>query len=71
MNGVFHRVVVDGQVTGTGKTHIATALSVSGIQHHGKRVRFYLCPVGIPPLNWSMPWGWRKPLANKVAWRSV
>jgi len=27
--------------TGTGKTHLATALGVSGIQHHSKRVRFY------------------------------
>jgi DNA replication protein DnaC len=27
--------------TGTGKTHLATALGVSGIQNHSKRVRFY------------------------------
>jgi DNA replication protein DnaC len=27
--------------TGTGKTHLATALGVSGICHHGKRVRFF------------------------------
>jgi DNA replication protein DnaC len=27
--------------TGTGKTHLATALGVSGIQHHSKRVRFF------------------------------
>ena len=27
--------------TGTGKTHLATALGVSGITQHGKRVRFY------------------------------
>jgi DNA replication protein DnaC len=27
--------------TGTGKTHLATALGVSGITLHGKRVRFY------------------------------
>jgi DNA replication protein DnaC len=27
--------------TGTGKTHLATALAVSGITHHSKRVRFY------------------------------
>jgi DNA replication protein DnaC len=26
---------------GTGKTHLATALAVSGITLHGKRVRFY------------------------------
>jgi DNA replication protein DnaC len=32
-------VLVGG--TGTGKTHLATALGVSGIQHHSKRVRFY------------------------------
>jgi DNA replication protein DnaC len=27
--------------TGTGKSHLATALGISGITHHGKRVRFY------------------------------
>jgi DNA replication protein DnaC len=27
--------------TGTGKTHLSTALGVSGIQNHSKRVRFY------------------------------
>ncbi len=27
--------------TGTGKTHLATALGVSGIGHHNKRVRFF------------------------------
>jgi DNA replication protein DnaC len=32
-------VLVGG--TGTGKTHLATALGVAGIQYHGKRVRFY------------------------------
>jgi DNA replication protein DnaC len=32
-------VLVGG--TGTGKTHLATALGVAGIQHHSKRVRFY------------------------------
>ena len=32
-------VLVGG--TGTGKTHLATALGVYGIQHHSKRVRFY------------------------------
>jgi DNA replication protein DnaC len=32
-------VLVGG--TGTGKTHLATALGVAGIQHHGKRIRFY------------------------------
>ena len=26
---------------GTGKTHLATALGISGLAHHGKRVRFY------------------------------
>lgn len=26
---------------GTGKTHLATALSISGLSRHGKRVRFY------------------------------
>jgi DNA replication protein DnaC len=32
-------VLVGG--TGTGKTHLATAIGVSGIQNHSKRVRFY------------------------------
>jgi DNA replication protein DnaC len=35
-----HNLVLVGG-TGTGKTHLATALGVSGIQQHGKRVRFY------------------------------
>ena len=32
-------VLVGG--TGTGKTHLATAIGVAGIQYHGKRVRFF------------------------------
>lgn len=35
-----HNVVLIGG-TGTGKTHLATALGIAGIQQHGKRVRFY------------------------------
>jgi DNA replication protein DnaC len=35
-----HNVVFIGG-TGTGKTHLATALGVAGITCHGKRVRFY------------------------------
>jgi DNA replication protein DnaC len=35
-----HNVVLIGG-TGTGKTHLATALGVSGISRHGKRVRFF------------------------------
>lgn len=35
-----HNVVLIGG-TGTGKTHLATALGVSGISCHGKRVRFF------------------------------
>ena len=35
-----HNVVLVGG-TGTGKTHLATALRVTAIQQHGKRVRFY------------------------------
>jgi len=35
-----HNVVFLGG-TGTGKTHLATALGISGITHHGKRVRFF------------------------------
>lgn len=37
---VAHNVVFIGG-TGTGKTHLATALGVSGITRHGKRVRFF------------------------------
>ncbi len=32
---------------GTGKTHLATALAVSGITRHGKRVRFYSTVSGV------------------------
>jgi len=35
-----HNVVFIGG-TGTGKTHLATALGISGITKHSKRVRFY------------------------------
>ena len=35
-----HNVVMIGG-TGTGKTHLATALGVCAIQQHGKRVRFF------------------------------
>lgn len=35
-----HNVVLVGG-PGTGKSHLATALAVSGITQHGKRVRFY------------------------------
>ena len=35
-----HNVVFIGG-TGTGKTHLATALGVAGITRHGQRVRFY------------------------------
>ena len=35
-----HNVVLIGG-TGTGKSHLATALGVSGISHWGKRVRFF------------------------------
>lgn len=38
-----HNLILVG---GTGKTHVATALGVAAI-HQGKRVRFYLCPLGI------------------------
>lgn len=32
-------LLIDGP--GTGKTHLATALGISGLSRHGKRVRFY------------------------------
>lgn len=35
-----HNVVLVGG-TGTGKTHLATALGISGIVHHQRKVRFY------------------------------
>ena len=35
-----HNAVLVGG-TGTGKTHLATAIGVAGITRHGKRVRFY------------------------------
>jgi len=35
-----HNVVLVGG-PGTGKTHLATAIRVSGVTRHGKRVRFY------------------------------
>ncbi len=35
-----HNLVLIGG-TGTGKTHLATAIGMAGIQHHSKRVRFY------------------------------
>ncbi len=35
-----HNVVLIGG-TGTGKTHLATALGVAGVTRHGKRVRYY------------------------------
>jgi DNA replication protein DnaC len=35
-----HNVVFMGG-TGTGKTHLASALGVAGMTHHGQRVRFY------------------------------
>ncbi len=38
--GQAHNVVLIGG-TGTGKTHLATALGISGITQHSKRVRFY------------------------------
>jgi DNA replication protein DnaC len=38
-DGAHNAVLIGGP--GTGKTHLATALGVSGITHHGKRVRFY------------------------------
>ena len=37
---VAHNVVFIGG-TGTGKSHLATALGVSGITRHGRRVRFF------------------------------
>ena len=38
--GQAHNVVFVGG-PGTGKTHLATALGISGVTRHGRRVRFY------------------------------
>lgn len=38
-NAAHNLVLIGG--TGTGKTHLATAIGIAGIQHHSKRVRFY------------------------------
>jgi DNA replication protein DnaC len=38
MDQAYNLIIVGG--TGTGKTHLATALGVAAI-HHGKRIRFY------------------------------
>ncbi len=46
-----HNVVFVGG-TGTGKTHLATALGIKAIAECSKRVRFYLCPMGTQPLIW-------------------
>ncbi|WP_346658064.1 ATP-binding protein [Bradyrhizobium sp. 157] len=37
-----HNVVLVGG-PGMGKTHLATAVGVSGVRQHRKRVRFYSC----------------------------
>ncbi len=50
-------VLVGG--TGAGKTHLASALGVSGIQHHSKRVRFF------STVELVKVWNRRKRLANK------
>lgn len=38
--GAAHNLILVGG-PGSGKTHLITAIGVSGITHHGKRVRFY------------------------------
>ena len=45
-----HNLILVGG-TGSGKSHVATALGVAAI-HTGKRVRFYLCPVGTMLSTW-------------------
>jgi hypothetical protein len=44
-----HNVVLVGG-PGTGKTHLSTAIGISGIARHGKRIRFY-SPVGLVILD--------------------
>ena len=56
-------VLVGG--TGTGKTHLATAIGVAGIQYYSKRVRFY------STVDLSIRWNGRKPQASRANWRSV
>lgn len=52
--------------TETGKSHLATALGISGITGHGRRVRFFSAP-----LIWSIPWSRKRPPARPDDWRSV
>jgi len=40
MEQVYNLILVGGTGTGTGKTHLATAIGITAI-HQGKRVRFY------------------------------
>ena len=66
-----HNVVFIGG-TGTGKTHLATALGVSGITKHSKRVRAKWASSGLmalaisakaiwPWASWAKGWGWMLP----------
>jgi DNA replication protein DnaC len=53
--------------TGTGKTHVASALAVSAI-HQGKRIRFYLCPVGTMQSIWLTNWKKKNSWAKRAPW---
>jgi DNA replication protein DnaC len=39
MDGAQNVELIGG--TGTGKTHVATALSIQAIEHHRRKVRFF------------------------------
>ena len=56
-------VLVGG--TGTGKTHLSTAIGVCGSRNHSKRVRFY------STVELVNTWSKKKRRASKVDWRSV
>jgi DNA replication protein DnaC len=52
--------------TGTGKTHLATALGVKAITDHGKRVRFYSTIDLVTQLEWEKVAGNQGKLAYRL-----
>lgn len=63
MNTAHNLILVGG--TGTGKTHIATALGVSAI-HQGKRIRFYNVLDLVNQLEWEKQKGKAGNLAKQL-----
>ena len=60
-----HNAVLVGG-PGTGKTHLATAIGVSGITRRGKRVRFYSAVDLISALEQEKAQGTRQGRAHRV-----